>query len=294
MCNVKKFPFKIEEIQTDNGFEFTNRLSYNTSIRDRKTLFENKLEELGIRHKLIKPYTPRHNGKVERSHRKDQERFYYKKVLHKVYWDMNEIKWHKSLDKEKLIKLHIDIRGKSAQEMAAQYKFNDEQMKMLNNLLNLKYDEQWKEVLRNSDIVKVAETQLGNKGGEPYWSWYGFENRVEWCACFVSWCANQCGYIEAGLIPKFSGCQYGSVTWFKDKNQWQESGYQARSGDIIFFDWDKESVGRDNSADHVGIVEYVDNGRVHTIEGNSGDECCRRDYDINSLDILGYGTPAYP
>lgn len=216
------------------------------------------------------------------------------KVLHKVYWDMNEIKWHKSLDKEKLIKLHIDIRGKSAQEMAAQYKFNDEQMKMLNDLLNPKYDEQWKEVLRNSDIVKVAETQLGNKGGEPYWSWYGFENRVEWCACFVSWCANQCGYIEAGLIPKFSGCQYGGVTWFKDKNQWQERGYQARSGDIIFFDWDKEGVGRDNSADHVGIVEYVDNGRVHTIEGNSGDECCRRDYDINSLDILGYGTPAYP
>ena len=78
---IKKFPFKIEEIQTDNGFEFTNRLSYNTSIRDRKTLFESKLEDLGIRHKLIKPYTPRHNGKVERSHRKDQERFYYKKVF---------------------------------------------------------------------------------------------------------------------------------------------------------------------------------------------------------------------
>ena len=78
---IKKFPFKIEEIQTDNGFEFTNRLSYNTSIRDRKTLFESKLENLGIRHKLIKPYTPRHNGKVERSHRKDQERFYYKRVF---------------------------------------------------------------------------------------------------------------------------------------------------------------------------------------------------------------------
>ena len=78
---VKRFPFKIEEIQTDNGFEFTNRLSYNTSIRDRKTKFEQTLEELGIKHKLIKPYTPRHNGKVERSHRKDQERFYYNKVF---------------------------------------------------------------------------------------------------------------------------------------------------------------------------------------------------------------------
>ena len=78
---IKKFPFKIEEIQTDNGFEFTNRLSYKTSIRDRKTKFEKTLESLGIKHKLIKPYTPRHNGKVERSHRKDQERFYYNKVF---------------------------------------------------------------------------------------------------------------------------------------------------------------------------------------------------------------------
>ena len=77
----KKFPFKIECIQTDNGFEFTNRLSYYTSIRDRKTKFEKTLEERGIKHKLIKPYTPRHNGKVERSHRKDQERFYYNKVF---------------------------------------------------------------------------------------------------------------------------------------------------------------------------------------------------------------------
>ena len=79
---VKKFPFKIEEVQTDNGFEFTNRLSYTTSIRSKKTMFERKLEELGIKHKLIKPYTPRHNGKVERSHRKDQERFYYNKVFY--------------------------------------------------------------------------------------------------------------------------------------------------------------------------------------------------------------------
>ena len=76
---MKKFPFKIECIQTDNGFEFTNRLNWQGTKK--KTMFENKLEELGIRHKLIKPKTPRHNGKVERSHRKDQERFYYNKVF---------------------------------------------------------------------------------------------------------------------------------------------------------------------------------------------------------------------
>ena len=74
----KKFKYKIECIQTDNGAEFTNRL---TTYREKKTLFEKALEEAGIRHKLIKPKTPRHNGKVERSHRKDQERFYYNKIF---------------------------------------------------------------------------------------------------------------------------------------------------------------------------------------------------------------------
>lgn len=78
---IKKFPFKIEEVQTDNGSEFTNRLNYNAKAREKETMFEKKLKEQGIRHKVIKPYTPRHNGKVERSHRKDQERFYYKKVF---------------------------------------------------------------------------------------------------------------------------------------------------------------------------------------------------------------------
>ena len=74
---LKKFPFKVECIQTDNGSEFTNRL--NPQWTKKKTKFEKLLEELNIRHKLIKPKTPRHNGKVERSHRKDQERFYYKR-----------------------------------------------------------------------------------------------------------------------------------------------------------------------------------------------------------------------
>ena len=69
---VKKFKYKTEEIQTDNGFEFTKRLQYKNDPNKPKTLFEEKLKELNIKHKLIKPYTPRHNRKVERSHRKDQ------------------------------------------------------------------------------------------------------------------------------------------------------------------------------------------------------------------------------
>lgn len=74
---IKYFPFKIKTVQTDNGFEFTNRLSWNAFTKDRKTMFEKKLKELGIAYKNIEPYTPKQNGRVERSHRKDQERFYY-------------------------------------------------------------------------------------------------------------------------------------------------------------------------------------------------------------------------
>lgn len=81
---VRYYPFKIKTIQTDNGFEFTNRLSWNKSSRNQKTMFETTLEKLGIKHRKIKPYTPKENGKVERSHRKDQERFYYKKIFYSL------------------------------------------------------------------------------------------------------------------------------------------------------------------------------------------------------------------
>ena len=77
---VEKFPYAIECIQTDNGSEFTNRLLPRGN--DKPTLFELELQRLGIRHKLIRPYTPRHNGKVERSHRKDNEEFY---ASHRFY-----------------------------------------------------------------------------------------------------------------------------------------------------------------------------------------------------------------
>ena len=78
---VRKFKYKIECIQTDNGLEFTNRLNSNKAKTNEKTMFEKKLKEYGIEYKLIRPRTPRHNGKVERSHRKDQERFYYQRVF---------------------------------------------------------------------------------------------------------------------------------------------------------------------------------------------------------------------
>lgn len=139
----------------------------------------------------------------------------------------------------------------------------------------------------NQAIVEMALSQVGQQGGQPYWSWYGFGGRVEWCACFVSWCAEECGYIEAGVIPKFSLCSDG-VNWFKTQGQWQDRNYEPMAGDIIFFDW-----GGDGSVDHVGIVEYCENGVVHTVEGNSSDSCRQREYPVGSSNIYGYGLPAY-
>ena len=86
----------------------------------------------------------------------------------------------------------------------------------------------------DATIVTVALSQVGNVGGQPYWSWYGFDGRVEWCACFVSWCANECGYIDSGVIPKFAGCVNG-VQWFKDRGQWQDGSFEPSAGQIIFF-----------------------------------------------------------
>ena len=139
----------------------------------------------------------------------------------------------------------------------------------------------------NQAIVEVALTQVGNQGGQPYWSWYGFDGRVEWCACFVSWCADQCGYIESGLVPKFAGCVDGA-NWFKSNGKWQNRTYEPKAGDIIFFDWEG-----DGTTDHVGIVEKCENGIVYTVEGNSGDACKQRQYAVGSSNIYGYGIPAY-
>ena len=236
------------------------------------------------------------------------------KILKDIFWEMNEISFtkdettteeviiHLTWTERKTItkvKLHITVKGKTAEEMADKYNFNAEQRKQLAELTSEKYASMWNSVIYGSsigsnDIVKVAESQIGNIGGQPYWSWYGFTSRVEWCACFVSWCANECGYIDAGIIPKFAGCQAEGVEWFKTCGLWKDRGFAPKPGDIIFFDWANDTTGaRNNSADHVGIVEKVENGKVYTIEGNSSDSCCRKDYDINSLDILGYGTPLY-
>jgi hypothetical protein len=139
----------------------------------------------------------------------------------------------------------------------------------------------------DGSMIEIADTQIGNIGGEPYWSWYGFARRVEWCACFVSWCAGQLGYIDAGALPLFSSCEDG-IQWFKDQGRWQNGGYTPAPGDIIFFDWENDGI-----SDHVGIVERVEGEAVRTIEGNTSDSVARRGYALNGVKIMGYGIPAY-
>ena len=224
-----------------------------------------------------------------------------KKLLKQVFWDMNELSSFTSTvpgedDEEGTTTLHITVTAKTASEMADIYSFNAEQRQQLAELLSDEYRELWSAVLYGTgtgsgEIVTVALSQVGNVGGQPYWSWYGFSSRVDWCAIFVSWCANECGYIDTGVMPKFAGCVQGS-RWFKERGLWQDRSYTPNPGDAIFFDWDDPggfSGPQDGLSDHVGIVEKVENGRVYTIEGNSGDKCCQRSYPVGYYEIYGYG-----
>ncbi len=243
-----------------------------------------------------------------------------KAILKDIFWQMNEISSRTETNTETVIEesddgngnivettttvtrttLYITVSHKTAEEMADHFNFNADQRAQLAELLADEYNSLWAAVLygigvSDDAIVAVALSQVGNIGGQPYWSWYGFEGRVEWCACFVSWCANECGYIENGIIPKFAGCVNG-VQWFKDRGQWADNSIEPTPGMIIFFDWDSpngSSSPRDGQSDHVGIVEKCENGIVYTIEGNSGDSCRQRQYSVGYYEILGYGIPAY-
>ena len=139
----------------------------------------------------------------------------------------------------------------------------------------------------NAAMVAVAQTQIGNEGGLKYCEWYGYPYRVEWCAIFVSWCAEQCGYLDAGVLPKeLNVIPY--VEWFREREQWQGRDYEPIPGDLIFYDWESDGL-----ADHVGIVERVEDGIVYSIEGNAGDRCIENSHTFGTAPIYGYGLPAY-
>ena len=238
-----------------------------------------------------------------------------KAILKDVFWQMNEISSRTESKTEEVITetddghgnivettttvthtyLYITVSHKAAEEMADHFNFTADQRQQLSELLAEENRKLWSSVLYgiysgDDAIVTVALSQVGNIGGGPYWSWYGFGSRVEWCACFVSWCADQCGYIGTGVCPKFSGCGNG-VQWFQERGQWLDGSAKPVPGMVIFFDWDNKggSGPQDGEADHVGIVECVRDGAVYTIEGNSNDFCRRNSYAVGSRQILGYG-----
>ena len=139
----------------------------------------------------------------------------------------------------------------------------------------------------NTAIVQIAAKQIGNHGGKKFWSWYGYNERVSWCGCFVSWCANQCGYIKSGTVPKFSWVP-DIVDWAKAHHHWQNRNYKPAPGDIIIIDWYANGT-----RDHVGLVERCDGRTVYTIEGNRSNAVGRGSYRIGSGIIYGYVVPKY-
>ena len=239
-----------------------------------------------------------------------------KAILKDIFWRMNEISSRTESKTEEVITetddghgnivetattvtrtyLYITVSHKTAEEMADNFNFTADQRKQLSELLDEENRRLWSAVLYgiysgDDAIVKAALSQVGNAGGEPYWSWYGFNSRVEWCACFVSWRFNECGYLDTGTAPKFAGC-VGGVEWFRSREQWADNTIEPAPGMIVFFDWNDPngaSGPQDGEADHVGIVEKCENGIVYTIEGNSGDACRQNQYPVGYYEILGYG-----
>lgn len=140
-------------------------------------------------------------------------------------------------------------------------------------------------VAEDMPIINVAMPEIGNKGGDKFWSWYGFGSHVAWCACYVSWCENKADYLKNGWGPKFADCGTG-VAWFKNRGQWINSDGTPAAGDFIFFDWEQDGI-----IDHVGIVTGVVKDQVYAIEGNSSDRCRQKRYYIGDSVIYGYGHP---
>lgn len=224
-------------------------------------------------------------------------------LLAEIFWEMNQldaiVETHTdSIESETSVEtevtvLIITVTHKTALEMTQVLNFDSNQKEQLQELLSPEFDDLWNELLYgvtlgsgNGNLVAVAQSQVGNVGGAPYWSWYGFSSRVEWCAIFVSWCADQCGLLDSGALPKFSGVGTG-VNWFQSRDQWLPGSAIPEPGMLIFFKW----YGSDSLiADHVGIVEKFENGRVYTIEGNSNDMVRRNSYPVGCGEIIGYGS----
>ena len=242
-------------------------------------------------------------------------------LLRKIFWDMHSISSRTSTYEEivpvllpgkpgsgnftpiiiggdqywviERTRLYISVGHISAYEMAERFQFTEEQLEQMYELLSDENMIMWDDVLYgistggDAVIVSAAASEVGADSGEVYLAWYGSRAGASWSAVFVSWCANECGHIRAGLLPKTDSIAAGA-RWFKDQGLWAGSTFTPAPGDIIFIDRDS-----DGAMDHVGIVEYVADGTVHTIEGDRSDSVSRDSYTLASKQIFGYGIPNY-
>lgn len=150
-----------------------------------------------------------------------------------------------------------------------------------------------------NDIAAVAlnEVKEENNGGGKFWSYLGFAQKVPWCASFVSWCGNQCGYYntDGSIMPKSALCD-DFRTFYKNIGKWQDAQahggtYIPKRGDFIVFNWKGNP---DAKLDHIGIVTKADGQNVKTVEGNSSDAVREKVYPLSSTSIIGYCVPDYP
>lgn len=170
-------------------------------------------------------------------------------------------------------------------------------------------------------VVEIARKEVGNVGGEPYWRWYGFNHRVEWCACFASWVLAQAGvncgdlrpYInktdtpeEADAIESFIDGEYDALIskgcmqmmeFYTGKNM-RIGDVPAQPGDIVLYEWDPNGRGALDGVDHVGIVDWVEGDDpntqlLHLIEGNWGNKVCRTTYEYRDPRVWAICRPNY-
>ena len=142
----------------------------------------------------------------------------------------------------------------------------------------------------NQAVIDLALSQVGQAGGQPYWSYYGFSSRVEWCACFVHWAMRNTPSASSKYPTTANNAYCQTVANnFMSIGQWGDRNYtNLVAGDTIFFDWQG-----DGHTDHIGLVIGTDGTNVYTVEGNSGDAVKVKSYPVGSSVIYGYGLMNY-
>lgn len=219
--------------------------------------------------------------------------------LTKMFFDFHDFdisfSW-RDTEHSRLKVMTVNTTTKTMQEVMDSYKFSESDREMVQELLMQNTNDMWVDLLYNISgnggyaLVSVARDQIGTFGGQTYWSWYGYNATnapSDWSGCFVSWCANEIGYIDQGVFPQFSNAQSG-INWFKNNGMWQDATSAPSVGDIIFLDFNQDGI-----ADRCGIVSGIVNDMVKYITGSkkAGDEVLEAAVTLENKYgwTLGYG-----